>query len=221
MEVISDKIYEKLNSQRKLLIKGKVDDSLVEYITMQIMLWNEEDDEIEKDPTCRFNRKEDSEVIMIYVSSIGGDGDTMFGIISAIESSRTPVVTFLIDKAYSAGFLIYMCGHVRLAHNYGILMYHQTSYGRGGEHQAHVDLRDFDDIYQQKIEELVLKYTKIPKKKLDEIRKSKIDWYMFADEALKYKIVDLIIPTAPPKGIVATAVSAPTPSKEPSPKKKK
>ena len=46
---------------------------------------------------------------------------------------------------------------------------------------------------QGKIEEMTCRLTNIPKKKLKEILKNKVDWFMSADEAVVLGVVDEII----------------------------
>jgi len=112
---------------------------------MRIILWNEEDDITAVDSRS-FDRVKDAVPIYIYINTGGGNGDEMLACISAIESSKTPIVTYVLGKANSAGFLLAISGHIRIAQRHSVLMYHQAAYGRIGEHQGHVDLRDFDDI---------------------------------------------------------------------------
>jgi ATP-dependent protease ClpP protease subunit len=46
---------------------------------------------------------------------------------------------------------------------------------------------------QAKIEQITLDRTQITKKKLKEVLKNKVDWYMTADEALLLGVIDGII----------------------------
>ena len=46
---------------------------------------------------------------------------------------------------------------------------------------------------QKKIEDVTLERTNISKKKLGEILKNKVDWYMSAEEALSLGVIDQIL----------------------------
>ena len=46
---------------------------------------------------------------------------------------------------------------------------------------------------QKKIEEMTLRLTKISKKKLTEILKNKVDWFMTAESALELGVIDEIV----------------------------
>ena len=47
--------------------------------------------------------------------------------------------------------------------------------------------------WEDEINKIVLRRTSIPSKKLKECKEKKIDWFMHAKEALKYKCVDKIL----------------------------
>jgi ATP-dependent protease ClpP protease subunit len=72
-------------------------------------------------------------------------------------------------------------------------MYHQVSSVAIGKVK---DLEE--DVIESKrlqtiIEEITLENTKITQKKLDRIYKTKKDWFMDSDEALKLKVIDEVI----------------------------
>ena len=46
---------------------------------------------------------------------------------------------------------------------------------------------------QKKIEEITLERTQISQKKLTEVLKNKVDWYMTAEEALRLGVIDEIV----------------------------
>ena len=93
----------------------------------------------------------------------------------------------------SCGFMILIHGHKRFAYEHATPMYHQVSTGFWGK------VQDLEEEYketkrlQKKFEQLTLERTKINKDKLKDILKTKHDWFMDADEALKQGVVDEII----------------------------
>jgi ATP-dependent Clp protease protease subunit len=177
---------------RVLLINGPIEDSIVEDTIMQIIHWNKEDT-IEEVDSKTYNRKDFP--IKLYINSNGGSATECFSLINAMQSSKTPVLTFALGKVYSAGFLIFIAGHLRFAQKYSSMMYHQTSYIRGGEQQYHEEMLEYDKHVQKVAEDIVMQHTKFPKKKLDEIKKSKQDFYFLASQEedlyrSKYKVFD-------------------------------
>ena len=99
-----DKILEDNLVNRRLMINGLVDDELIHLITMQILKFNEEDDIIEDSEANLVNKKFDrnDDPIKIFINSPGGKVVPSLSIISAIESSKTPVFTYCLGQAASA-----------------------------------------------------------------------------------------------------------------------
>ena len=91
------------------LYLGGVSDEMSSGIEALIRFWNRQDDQDGLDP-------EDRVPIKIYIDSWGGEMVACYTIINAIELSRTPIWTINIGAAYSAGFFIYIAGHVRYAY---------------------------------------------------------------------------------------------------------
>jgi ATP-dependent Clp protease protease subunit len=131
--------------------------------------------------------------IKIYIDSYGGMVYQMFGLMSVIEKSPTPVHTIVTGAAMSAGFMILISGHRRFAYENSTPMYHQVSdlaWGKINELEKQVIE---GKRLQKMIEDHVLRKTRITKMKLEEIYKSQTDWYMTAREAKKMGVVDEII----------------------------
>jgi ATP-dependent protease ClpP protease subunit len=135
--------------------------------------------------------------IKIYIDSYGGDAYACFGLLSVIESCTTPVHTIVTGSAMSAGFLIAIHGHERFAYPKASLMYHVVSSGVIGTiadmEENLVEMRRLQDA----IEAYTLERTKITPAKLQEIYKSKQDWYMSAEDALKHGCIDAIVGVVP------------------------
>ena len=131
--------------------------------------------------------------IHLYINSHGGYVDDMWSLISLIEASKTPIYTYCTGYEMSAGFMIFIAGHKRFISKYARLMYHQLS---GGTYGTYQDMQEnVEDCFKQytSMKVFVMKHTKIPKEKLNEIRLHKMDWYMNADEAIKYGCADEVM----------------------------
>lgn len=131
--------------------------------------------------------------IKLVVNSYGGDVYDCMQIIDIIENSATPIKTFCFGKAMSAGFLIFIAGHYRYMSKNATLMYHQISQCNSGTYSQLEE--DFEELayMQNKMEKHVLEKTKISKKKLEEVKKLKKDWYIHSEDALKLGVVDEIL----------------------------
>jgi len=185
-----DRVYEaQLEHFREIIINGEITDEVVEKVVMQIHNINRYDDlhaaqlqEYEREP------------ITIFISSVGGEVDASFAVVSAIEASTTPVTTVAIGKAMSGGFLILLAGHQRYAQRYATLMYHELSSGVGGKAS---DVREYSehlDLLQQKIKEYVVDNTAISAEMLDDCHLRKADWYMDVHEAMENGCIDGVWP---------------------------
>lgn len=139
------------------------------------------------------NIKYERKPIKIYIDSYGGYVYQCFGLLSIMERSATPIHTYATGAAMSCGFLILISGHKRFGYKLCTPMYHQVSSGAKGKVQ---DIKeDFIEAkrLQSIIESITLKKTKIKKDKLQKNRKQKKDWFLTAEESLKYGVIDEII----------------------------
>lgn len=131
--------------------------------------------------------------IKIYIDSYGGYVYQCFGLLSIMDTSKTPVHTILTGAAMSCGFMVLIHGHKRFAYRNGTAMYHQVSSGAIGKlKDMEEDLEETRRL-QKRIMEMTVKRTKISLSKLEENFKNKHDWYMDADEALLNGVIDEII----------------------------
>jgi ATP-dependent Clp protease protease subunit len=116
-----------------------------------------------------------------------------FGLIAAIENSKTPIHGYCYGSAMSMGFIIYISTHYRFAHRMSTFMYHEISdvfWGNiTGQKQNLKECERLQKIY----DEYILERTKIPANKILDYKTRKEDWYMSANEALKYKIVNQLV----------------------------
>lgn len=131
--------------------------------------------------------------IKIYIDSYGGAVYQCFGLLGVIERSQTPVHTIVTGCAMSCGFMILISGHKRFGYDMSTPLYHQVSTGFRGKVQDMEESLEETKRLQKKIEDITLRRTNIPKKKLTQVLKNKVDWYMTAEEALGLGVIDEII----------------------------
>jgi len=131
--------------------------------------------------------------ITIIVNSYGGDMYRGFGVVDAIKDSITPVHTVCYGAALSMGFIIMASGHKRSASKHSTFMYHEILWSLNEEklssHKREVEEgKRIMDIYDS----IILECTNLTKKQLDIVKKEHRDWYMSAEDALVYGIIDEI-----------------------------
>lgn len=178
--------------ERNILFTKQVDQDSISEVTSTILNINGSDARLKKLYKI-YDLKYEPKPIKLYIDSYGGNVYQILGLISVIEASATPVHTIVTGCAMSCGFLLLISGHKRFAYPESTVLYHCVSSATWGQIQ---DLKeDYAETkrLQNKIESMVLKRTKIPKSKLVEIKKRKIDWHIDTTQAKKLGIIDKIL----------------------------
>ena len=129
--------------------------------------------------------------IKVYISTCGGDVVTLWTLIQAIQTSKTPVWTINISFAYSAGAELLTAGHKRLALKGTQTMFHRGSCFFGGEQGVVESTKKHFDGIEKKLTDFLMSHTKIDAKVYK--KKASFDIYMDEDEALKNGVVDEIV----------------------------
>ena len=131
--------------------------------------------------------------IQILLSTYGGTAYDGISLYDAIKNSKTEVDITCFGKIMSMGIVLLLASKTRRAYRNTTFMIHEGSSGAIGKISEMEDSVDeakrLNDIYFDIIES----EAKIPKAKLDEIRKARKDWYFTAEEALKYGLITEII----------------------------
>ena len=174
--------------KRIFYLTGDIEDSNTSDLCFSLLCLLEEDD--------RKDKKEKDykrETIKLYIQSYGGSIRDMWTLIDIMINSKTPIHTYCTGYAMSAAFKIFLAGHKRFITKHSILLYHQLSAWTGGKYQSIVEEMEMLTSDQEEIEEYVVSRTKLTKKRLEEIRLNKEDYYIHADEAIELGIADEII----------------------------
>ena len=175
--------YWKARENRTFYIDYEIDEcySLIELSKIIIQMNMEE----------RIIPKEDLKPIYLFVHSYGGDLEQAFYFCDLVMSSRIPIVTIAMGAAMSAGFLIFCAGHKRYAFKHSQLLVHSGSAGFQGTAEQ---IEEAQKNYKKQLNEMkiyILERTNIDEKVFNK-NKAK-DWYLTADELIKYNVVDKLI----------------------------
>lgn len=173
--------YWRLAEKRSFYIDYEIDVELLE-IQREIILANMEDKDV---PV------EDRVPIKLWVYSYGGDLDAAYSLISAIEMSKTPVITINAGVSMSAGLLILLAGHRRFATKRSTALIHSGSAVTSGTYEQIVEGQKQYDNMVKLMGEFIVDRTRITKKLFNK-NKSK-DWYISDIEQLELGIVDGIL----------------------------
>lgn len=178
-----------VSKKRDFILDGKVGEDTIRKISEAIIDINRYDEEQEV-KNSDYVRKPIELIINTYGGSLY-DANLMIGV---VETSKTPVHTYCHGKAMSAGFYIFASGHKRFATPLATFMYHDGSVGiHDTIHGLKYNLEHYTKL-RDRYDNYMLQVTNLPKHIMDEKKRIKEDWYMFADEALIYGLVDEIIP---------------------------
>lgn len=175
----------KSDKQSRIITLGEItNENICDALEMLYEVNNEDKD---KEASKR-------EPIKLILNSPGGDVYDGIGLIDAIEQSETPVHIYVHGQAQSMGFAIATCGHYRYASKRTTFMYHEISWETSREKlQYHEQEVEEGKRLWKLYDDVVTANTKLTQKKLDQIKKAHKEWYMTAEEALEWGIIDEII----------------------------
>jgi ATP-dependent Clp protease protease subunit len=177
---------------RNLYLAQQVTQESINKLTQAIIDINEDDAYLTKVYSV-YDMEYKPKPIKIYIDSYGGYVYQCFGLLSVMKASKVEIQTIVTGCAMSCGFMIAISGHKRFGYPKATYLYHQVSSVASGK------IKDLEeDVIETKrlqtmIEEITLENTKITPKKLERIYKTKKDWFMNSEEALKLKVIDEII----------------------------
>ena len=177
-------IYSRLLKDRIIFIGTPIDDIVSNLIIAQLLFLQNEDPDKE---------------INVYVNSPGGSVTAGLAIYDTIQFVKPPVATYCVGQAASMGALLLCAGTKgkRFAPPGARIMIHQPWGGaQGAASDISIQAREILRL-REKINELLVKHTGQP---LDKIEKdTDRDYFMSADEAKEYGIVDEVIRQKPKK----------------------
>lgn len=136
--------------------------------------------------------------IDIIISSYGGnvlDCLPLLGQIEKLKEDGYTIRTHTNGYSASCGFMLAIVGSKghRTCNRYGKILCHQLSAGTMGTLQEMEHSVEFDKKLWEEMKQIILTNTKMGEELLDKIKKEKLDYWMFADEALKLGVIDKII----------------------------
>ena len=176
---------------RELYLVGEVNQESVQDVIRQIREINESDASL-RSTLASIGGEYKPDLIRVNIDSYGGCVYSGLGLIGEIENSLTPIHTHVMGAAMSMGMLILSAGDVRTASTRSTIMVHQISAGASGKVQDIKENLDHYGSLQNQIEGIILEKTKIKPKKLAKLLKSKQDWYLTPEQALKVGLIDHI-----------------------------
>lgn len=175
-------IYSRLLAERIIFLRGEVTDETANLIVAQMLFLDHEDPE--KD-------------ITLYINSPGGSVTAGMAIYDTINQIRTDVCTVCIGFAASMGAFLLSSGTKgkRLALPHARIMIHQPSGGSQGK-ATDIEIAAKEILYfRESINQILAANTGQSKERIDS--DSERDFFMSAEEAKIYGLIDSIINKTP------------------------
>jgi ATP-dependent Clp protease protease subunit len=171
-------IYSRLLNERIIFLGTPVTEDIANLIVAQLIHLESEDPD--KD-------------VSIYINSPGGSVYAGLAIYDAMQFIKPDVQTICVGVAMSMGALLLAGGAEgkRMALPNSKILIHQVSGGFSGQAtDIEIHAKEIIDV-RRRLDEIIAKHTGQP---LDKVAKdTERDYFMSADEAMEYKIVDRVI----------------------------
>ena len=171
-------IYSRLLNERIIFLGTPVTEDIANLIVAQLIHLESEDPD--KD-------------VSIYINSPGGSVYAGLAIYDAMQFIKPDVQTICVGVAMSMGALLLAGGaeDKRMALPNSKILIHQVSGGFSGQAtDIEIHAKEIIDV-RQRLDEIIAKHTGQP---LDKVAKdTERDYFMSAEEAKEYKIVDRVI----------------------------
>ena len=171
-------IYSRLLKDRIIFLGTAIDDTVANLVVAQMLFLESEDPD--KD-------------ISLYINSPGGSVSAGLAIYDTMQYIRPNVSTICLGMAASMGAVLLTAGAdgKRLALPNAKILIHQPMGGMQGQ-ASDIEIHAKEILKtREKLNEILAKHTRQPLDKIE--ADTDRDYYMSAEEALKYGIVDKII----------------------------
>ena len=171
-------IYSRLLKERIIFLGGPIDDDTANIVIAQLLFLQSEDPKKE---------------IMMYINSPGGSVTSALAILDTMNFIKSDVSTVCVGLAASAGALLLSAGAKgkRFALTNSEIMIHQPSGGTEGR-ASDIEISAKHILQtRENLNKILAKNTGQPLSKIE--KDVDRDFFMNADEAKKYGIIDKIL----------------------------
>lgn len=130
--------------------------------------------------------------IIVYINSYGGSVDALNVLIDTFNEVPNEIITVCLGTAMSAGAVLLSCGNKRFVGKNARIMIHEvSSWAMGTTTELKHSLVETTRMNRQLLK-IIAKNTKKSLKELMKIFKDTPDFYLTAQEAVKFGIADYI-----------------------------
>ncbi len=171
-------IYSRLLKERIIFLGEVIDDAVANTVIAQLLFLDAE------------NSRED---IKIYINSPGGSVTAALALYDTMQHVKSDVATICLGQAASAAAVLLACGTKgkRFSLPNARVMLHQVMGGmEGTQKDVEIQAKEMLRIKNQ-VNQILTKHTNQQLKKIEQ--DTDRDFFMTADEAKKYGVIDKII----------------------------
>jgi ATP-dependent Clp protease protease subunit len=184
-------VYSRLLMDRIIFLGTQINDDVANIIIAQLLF-------LEADAPGK--------EIQLYINSPGGDVSSGLAIYDTMQHLSSPVATICMGMAASMGCFLLATGRKgkRSALPHARIMMHQPSGGTARGTASDIEIAAKEILYMRaKMFELLGKHTGQPLERIE--REFDRDYYMSAEDARRYGIIDTVVE---PTSTLLTAASA-------------
>lgn len=178
--VLLDKIEVKLFEQRTIYLNDDITFDSVERVIKMIKYLNLLDDKADLEGDKRLP-------IHLHLTSGGGSAYDGWGLVDAIETSKSPIYAYVPAYAMSMALPIFLSADKRYMGKYATLLYHELR-GRNDE-LTRQELKRVDKEYDrlQKIyDDYIINKSNVTQEVLNAHQEKVSDWYIDIEESAKW-----------------------------------
>lgn len=175
-------IYERLFRERIIFLSEEVNDSIANAIVAYLLYLDSDDN---------------TKPIYLYINSPGGSVTAGMAIYDTIQHIKSEVITICVGLAASMGAFLLAAGSPgkRMALPHARIMIHQPLGGtRGQASDIEIEAREVIRI-KRALNEMLAKHTGKPLEQIE--RDTDRDYFMSAQEAMEYGLIDRVIEERP------------------------
>jgi ATP-dependent Clp protease, protease subunit len=188
-------LFSRLLRERIILVNGQIEDNLASLVVAELLFLASENSDRE---------------INMYINSPGGVITAGLAIYDTMRSIRAPIATTCVGQAASFGTILLMAGDPgrRFALPHARVHIHQPliSGGIGGQ-ATDIDIHAREILHtREMINDIIVLHTGQPLERIQ--RDTERDYFMSAEAAKEYGIVDQVLPLEDWRGRASAAETA-------------
>lgn len=173
--------FDSLLNHRSVILNSQIDENFFEYIVL---------------PLLKFEQDDSMEPVKLYLNTPGGSTADGLMLCNVIDNYKKPLKIIVPSYSCSMGTIILCSGNhnknvQKLCYPFSFALFHSGQTYIGGESTSVEDVMNFNKSVDDKIRQYVINNTNISEKEYQEHQRKQ--WYLTADEMLKFGLVDEII----------------------------